>query len=220
MAFQNRTDIVEQRTPEWFAQRLGVFTASRFGDMMQQGRAKDAEYGTKCIKYMKEKLAEKLTGKTKPEVFSKSLQWGIDNEINAVIAYQEKTKCTVDLTGFKVGEEGIYGGSSDGLVGKDGLIEIKSPYDSGIHIDTMMTGKVNDKDYYYQIQGNLLCTNRTWAHFVSYDPRMINEGVRCICIKVERDAQVIGEIAERAQQCYGWVANMYDKIMKEYGGGS
>ncbi len=55
----------EQRSEEWYAQRLGKFTASRFGDLMTNGRKKDEVLGATAVSYIYEKAAEILTGRTK-----------------------------------------------------------------------------------------------------------------------------------------------------------
>jgi len=64
----------------------------------------------------------------------------------------------------------MSGASPDGLVGDDGLIEIKCP-NTATHIDTILTQSVPSK-YIPQIQWQLSCTNRLWCDFVSFDPRM------------------------------------------------
>ena len=83
------------------------------------------------------------------------------------------------------------GASPDGLVNKDGLLEIKCP-NSATHLETLISGKV-PRQYIAQVQGQLLITERNWADFVSYDPRM-PENAKIKIIRVERDEAYIREL--------------------------
>jgi len=85
----------------------------------------------------------------------------------------------------------MAGASPDGLVGTDGLVEIKCP-NTATHIDTLLGGKVDSK-YITQIQWQLACTGRQWCDFVSYDPRM-PEHLAIWVKRVPRDDAMIEEL--------------------------
>jgi hypothetical protein len=81
--------------------------------------------------------------------------------------------------------------SPDGLVGNDGLIEIKCPI-TATHIETLKTGKIDPK-YITQMQWQMALTERDWCDFVSYDPRM-PEDLSLFIQRVERDPKRIDEL--------------------------
>src|SRR5207253_7226161 len=83
------------------------------------------------------------------------------------------------------------GCSPDGLVGDDGLVEIKCP-NTATHIETLIAKSVPTK-YVTQIQFQLACTGREWCDFVSYDPRM-PEAMQFFCVRVHRVPEIIEEL--------------------------
>ena len=179
---------------EWHQKRLGKFTSSRFADMMTTGRAKNERYGQSAIKYIYEKIAEILTAQ--PHVVtSQSMDWGTQMEAAAITLYEEKTGNKVEYTGFL--EFGSYaGGTPDGLVGEDGVIEAKCPFNPANHIQTIIENQVPNQ-YQFQVQGNLMVTGRKWCDFISYDPRVNEDSLKLHVIRVERDEAIILAIQER-----------------------
>lgn len=162
---------------------------------------KDAgNLGETAKSYVYQVLAESITGIT-PEVSSQSMQWGVDHEAQAIDEYSKAFLENVTKCGFiPFGEYG--GGSADGLIGDDGLIEVKCPYNSAVHVENLLLAKSmptnesfkeNHKDYFYQIQNNLLVTNRAFCRFVSYDPRFTGQN-RLACITIHRDEIEINKI--------------------------
>lgn len=181
---------------DWFEKRLGRLTSSRFGDMMQKGRAKDQRFGTACTKYINEKIAEILTGQGS-SFSSQATDWGTDLEPEAIAFYQDRTKNIVDYDSKRFVEFGEYaGGSPDGLIDDDGAIEVKCPFNSINHIETIRTNKV-PKQYVHQVQGHMMVTDRKWCDFVSYDPRIKDDKLKMHIIRVERDEELIDEMKER-----------------------
>lgn len=158
----------EQRTDAWHSARLGKVTASRTADVMAQTKS---GYSASRANYMAQLITERLT-QTPTEGFSSSaMQWGTDTEPQARMAYELMTGEAVVETGF-IPHPTIagFGASPDGLVGSDGLIEIKCP-NSATHIETLLAGKVPSK-YMIQMQVQMMCCGRDWCDFVSFDPRM------------------------------------------------
>ena len=159
---------MEQRSPEWFAARLGKVTASRVADILAVTKSGPS---ASRKNYMAELIAERLTGKPAQAFTSPAMQWGTDNEPLARSAYEFMTDATVQEVGF-VDHPHIadFGASPDGLVGEDGLVEIKCP-NTATHLDTLLGAEI-DARYVTQMQVQMACTGRKWCDFVSFDPRL------------------------------------------------
>lgn len=150
----------EQGTQEWFDYRAGHATASRFRDILAGKGAREA--------YMWELVGERLAGSSLRNNTSKSLEWGTNSEPLAREEYRIRTGELTRKVGFAVHSRIKWlGASSDDLVGEHGCIEIKSPFNSGIHTRTLALGM--PEDHLPQTQGNLLVLERKWIDFCSYD---------------------------------------------------
>ncbi len=182
--------MIEQGTPEWFAQRCGKVTASRIGDMMAKTKT---GWGASRANYKAQLVAERLTGIVAESYSNAAMQWGTDTEPEARSAYAMSIMQEIEQTGF-VDHPRIKmsGASPDGLVGKDGLVEIKCP-NTATHIETLLGGSVPQK-YVYQMQWQMACTGRTWCDFVSYDPRMPTD-MRLFVRRLELDPETVGVLA-------------------------
>lgn len=121
---------------------------------------------------------------------NQAMQFGIDNEPVARLAYELETGNTVEEAFFEQLDDDI-GASPDGYVREDGLIEIKCP-NTATHIDTLRSQKVPNQ-YFVQIQGQLLCTGRDWCDFVSFDPRL-PDNAQLFIKRVNRDETFIKEL--------------------------
>lgn len=182
--------MIEQRSDEWFQQRAGKITASRFADAIA--------FNTKTGKptaarqtYMRTLVAEILSGRPRHSVGSQAMTWGTEAEQFAREAYELETGLVVAEAEFTVHyAHDFIGGSPDGLVGKEGLIEIKCPHDEQVHIGTWLDGMPSD--HMPQVQGNLMVTGRRWLDFISYDPRQADQ-YRLYVQRIERDDQYIEE---------------------------
>jgi putative phage-type endonuclease len=198
-----------QGSDEWKAARIGRITASRFGDVMTNGRGGAASATARS--YMLDLICESLTGLASDEITAKQLEWGKKHEPEARSLYSMITERNVDRVGFAVhGKYPLVGASSDGLVDSDGCIEVKCPFNSTVHLKTMMTGCV-PSDYTYQVQGGLWVMGRQWCDFISYDPRM-PASHRLVVIRVTRDETVIGELETRIEAFLGEIAKLTDEI--------
>lgn len=159
---------MEQRTDEWFSARLGCVTASRTADVMAKTKS---GYSASRANYMAQLITERLTGQPAEGFSSAAMQWGTDTEPQARMAYELMTGETVQETGFVLHPSiKFFGASPDGLVGSDGLLEIKCP-NTSTHIDTLLADKVPSK-YLTQMHVQMICTGRNWCDFVSFDPRL------------------------------------------------
>lgn len=180
--------MLEQRSADWFAIRCGRVTASRIADLMAKTKS---GYSTSRANYRAQIICERLTGTVEPSFCSPAMQHGIDTEAEAREAYRQHMLCTVEEIGFVEHPSLFAGASPDGLIGDDGMVEIKCPL-TATHIDTLLNGAVADK-YIKQMQFQMACTGRTWCDFVSYDPRL-PEPMRLFVQRVPRDDEHIAEI--------------------------
>lgn len=162
-----RWDTAAQGTPGWVKARQGCLTASRMADAMS--RTKSGGDSEKRAKLKIELLAERLTDCSVDHVVSAAMKHGMFWEATARSAYELATGNLVDLCGFALADEVDYfGASPDGLVGSDGLLEIKCPTIT-THIKYLM-GEGMPIEYFWQMLAQLAVTGRKWCDFVSFFP--------------------------------------------------
>jgi putative phage-type endonuclease len=165
--------IIEQRSEEWFEIRKGKITSSEIYKIMGK---KDLSDTAKT--YLLEKVCEYFGGFTEPAVGA-ALNWGTDLEPIAIEHYEKFTNQKVTKASFiPAGEH--YGGSPDGLIGSEGIIEVKCPYKSANHfkhglINSAEKFKDVAPNYYYQCLSNMVCAGVQWCDFISFDPRVTEE---------------------------------------------
>lgn len=203
--------MAEQGTEEWFAERCGCVTASRVADVVAKTRS---GYSASRATYMGQLIAERLTGEPMTGFTNSAMQWGVDIEPQARVAYEFYTDASVEPTGFvKHPTIGQTGASPDGLVGDDGLVEIKCP-ETKTHIETLLGQSVPGK-YITQIQWQLACTGRRWCDFVSFDPRM-PESMSMFVSRVERDDERIAELEREVIEFLNELRDKVDRLRAKY----
>ncbi len=182
-------DII-QGSPEWFDIKRIKVGASRIADMMAKGRGNAESAGRRNLKA--KLICERLTGVTEETYTNAAMQWGVDNEGPAREVYEYKRDEEVDQVGFVDHPFIEYAGMSpDGLVGKEGMLEIKCP-NTATHIDYLLAKKM-PSEYVKQVQFQMACSGRLWCDFMSYDPRL-GPDLQTFIIRVERDDELIKEI--------------------------
>ena len=197
------TAALEQGSPAWHAARLGKITASRFADVMTQPRSKKAreagEFSGSACTYMLDLAAEILTGQSQEHRTTAAEQWGLDHEPAARTLYERLMGCEVQRVGFiEHPLDAMIGGSPDGLVGDNGGVEIKCPFNPAIHLAYVLAGRL-PKDHVAQVQGHMWITGRTWWDFVSYCPNFNGPGSLKLALwrlRVYRDLEFIGRLDE------------------------
>lgn len=175
------TDI--QGSDIWHEQRRGKFTSSRFGDLMKNGRGKDT-MGDTAWSYIIDTAAEIITGESQGFEGNTATEWGNTYESEAIGVYEKEKGISVERCSF-IALNDYVGGTPDGLIGNDGLIEIKCPFKTKNHMKTVMHNSV-PSIYEWQLVGNMMVTNRDWCDFITYDPRIPGEK-KLHVIRVERD---------------------------------
>jgi putative phage-type endonuclease len=193
-----------QGTEEWLKKRLGKITGSTIHKIMSL-----KENSSTRAKLLQDLTLERISGSPTKNIVTGPMARGLELESEARSAYELKNQKVI-LTGFidhpTIKEAGV---SPDGLVGEDGLIEIKC---LNIKNHNEIVNKQNlPKQYNLQIQFQLACTNRAWCDFVAYHP----ESDHSLYVKrVLPEYDLIKEIHEKAIIFVGEVEEKY-RAMKE-----
>ncbi len=200
-----------QGTEAWKLARCGSLGASRVHDVIAKTKT---GWGASRANLAAELVAERLTGVPAEGYTNAAMIWGTETEPLARRAYEFRTDLDVKEVGL-VRHPTIEGThcSPDGLVGADGLIEIKCPT-VATHIDTLMGQEVPAK-YITQMQWQMACTGMEWCDFVSFDPRL-PESMRLFIKRVRRDDKLIGELEEHVRVFLTEVAFTVHSLRKRY----
>jgi hypothetical protein len=184
-----------QRSVQWLLDRLGWCTCSRLKDVM--AKLKDGKPAKARTDYAWDLVVERLTGNPTERYANAAMSWGTEQEAFARARYEAQTGEVVLETGFlKHPTIAKFGGSPDGLVGHDGGIEIKCPFNSGIHLQTIRDGM--PAEHKPQVQGYMAVAGIAWMDFISYDPRMpapLDIHVQ----RIERDDAYVVQMLEQVE---------------------
>lgn len=184
---------MEQGSTEWRLARCGKLTASRFAHVMNV--LKDGSPGANRRELVTQLAIERLTGVPVDGYENDAMRRGRELEAEARAAYEADTGELVEQVAFvNHPEMDFVGVSPDGLLGDDGLLEIKCPANMAKHLEAL---RVNEhaREYRWQLQGQLWVTHRRWVKAASYDPRFPPH-LRLAVAHVERDEKAIRELAE------------------------
>lgn len=201
--------VIEQRTEEWFKQRLGKVTASRAADVL--AKLKTGGEAATRKNYKAQLVCERLTGKPQEMFESEPMKWGTEQEPFARLAFEAKTGLIVEECGFLEHFDLMAGASPDGLIGDTDTLEIKCP-NTATHIETLTLGKAPEK-YIPQIQFQMWITQRERCHFVSYDPRL-PENLQLFIKVVERDNAFIAQLEREIRQFLSEVDEICNQLMR------
>ena len=200
---------IEQGTPEWLSLRLGKVTASRFKDVMTNGRGGATSKTSES--YMMELAIEKITGNSLPFFENDAMRHGTETEPQARAMYEIISGNEVSEVAFIEHNE-FVGVSPDGLIGNDGLIEIKCP-NTKTQVARFLSGAGLPSDYKWQVHGQIWVAEREWCDFLSFDDR-IDTAAQYICTRVHRDESLIKELSERVSKFSDELQNMIVKLSK------
>ena len=155
-------------------------------------------------------VTERLTNKAPEPFTNEAIQWGIDQEPLAREAYSKATGNAVKEVGF-VDHPSIpfSGASPDGLVGEDGLIEIKCPT-TATHIETLLSEEIPEK-YKLQMLWQMACTGRKWCDYVSFDPRL-PEDMQLFIQRIELDEKELAYVQNEVKLFLHEVADTVNKL--------
>lgn len=193
----------EQGSPGWHAARAGRVTASEFSAVLAKGEGKTRG------KYMLKVIAERLTGKPSDSYHNAHMDRGTEQEPDARASYEAITGWLVDQVGFIADDRLMTGCSPDGLVGEDGIIEIKCVIPT-VQVATILSCQ-SPPEHRAQIQGEMWLTGRKWVDFVSYSPDM-PERMRTYIFRVTRDPAYIATLDLEVKQFLAEVEAYVQKI--------
>jgi putative phage-type endonuclease len=177
--------MMEQRTDDWFAARLGKVTASRVADVIAKTKT---GYGAGRANYMADLVVERLTGQKASSFSNAAMEWGTEQEPNAKAAYAAKTGILVEDVGFIDHPTVAMSGASPDGFAEEGLVEIKCP-NTATHLEYIFDGKPPQK-YITQMQWQMACAGKPWCDFASFDPRL-PERLQLLVVRVPRDDDYI-----------------------------
>ena len=179
---------MEQRTDEWLKARCGLFTASRFADLLAKTKT---GVSASRSNYIAQILCERLTGKVSESYMNQAMMIGTEREPLARALYEAHTGVLVDEVGFIKHLDLPCGASPDGLIGNDGGIEIKCPQPAA-HLEYLLYDEAPSK-YMAQIQGCMWMSGRAWWDFVSFNPDFPDH-LQLKIVRVKRDDAFIEKI--------------------------
>jgi len=188
---------LEQGTPEWLQFKVGKVSASKIADVT--AKLANGQPGATRKRYLGDITRERLSNKPTERYTNEAMAWGKTHEPKARAAYCLEHMVPVRQIGCALHPSIPWSlASPDGLVGKQGLLEIKCPHVSNNHQELMLgEAKISDA-YYQQIQWQLACTERAWCDFVSFDPEM-PEHLQLWVQRIERDDMRIGILEQEVR---------------------
>jgi putative phage-type endonuclease len=192
--------MTEQRTEDWFSQRLGKVTASSLHKVLAKTKT---GYGADRGNYLTQLIIERITGQKAESYTNASMQWGIEQEPAARAAYEAHRGVLVTEVGFIPHPTiEMAGASPDGLV-EDGMVEIKCP-DSKTALEAWLSKNPVESKYFAQMQWQMACAKRPWCDYVIYDPRMPVKA-RLLVVRVTRDDRWLEEAETEVKKFLGEV---------------
>lgn len=207
-------DIEEQKREEWMRKRSGKLTCSNFDVLMKDGK-KDT-FTVAAYTYLRGVLAERL-GSFGFEGGSSATTWGVENEHVAVADFQSAFPALeVDYDSKRFVQYSPWiGGSPDGLVGHDAVLEIKCPYSPAAHIQNLLTHMIPD-EYFWQCVGHCLITGRSKVYFVSCDPRLpADSPYRLSVVVMEVGETLKDQLRTRLDLAVDWLLLQMDRLKVE-----
>lgn len=203
---------VEQGSEEWKRLRVGSLGAASMHLVLAKTKT---GWGASRANTMADIVVERLTGLPTETYTNSAMEWGKVKEAEARSAYEFYQSVTVETVGlFRHPTIANSHASPDGLVGDDGLVEIKCPQ-SATHIETLLSQAIPAR-YIIQMQWQMACTGRKWCDFVSFDPRLPEE-MKLWVHRVQRDDGRIAELEKEASIFLAEVDAKVAELRKLYG---
>lgn len=199
-------DTAPQGSAEWLAARRGRITGSRFKDALGRLADKpekiDKKTGeitlavrgapnAKAMLYAMDTARERFGGTVAPVYVNAAMRTGTEQEPIARAEYEADTGNVVMEAGFAASDDGRFGCSVDGLVGDDGIIEIKTMVSSENLFTAVVDGDYSE--FLDQINGSLWLLNRQWCDLVLWAPDLPLGALTVV--RIERDEAAIAKLA-------------------------
>ena len=224
---------IEQNTNAWHVARLGKITASQVAKLMSKGRGKDEVFSQTGKTYLMQIVAGRMVNtdilddvealdafvyRISSDTYA--TRWGHDNEDEARQYYAMATGNNVDEGKmFAHVDYPMLTASPDGLVGDDGLLEIKCPYTIEKSVTYMLNVHDGESlkavmpDYYWQVQCQLAVTGRKWCDFVVYDKNLANVAT---ITRIERTEDDINMMLERVSLAEEMATRLVNQLTPKF----
>jgi len=190
-----------QGTPEWFSIRKGKATASHAQAIGNNGKGLDT--------YINQVMAEYFSSAEKEQYSNEHTERGNELEPTARSMYELENDCEVEQIGFCELNE-FVGCSPDGLVGEDGMIEIKCPEDK-VYFDIIINEKI-DSGYMWQCQMNMFILERKWCDLIFYNPNFKKSMKIFRLVPDEKMQEDLKEGFKKVEERIKELKNKYQKL--------
>lgn len=200
-----------QGSDAWLENRRGVITGSRFKDC--RDKLKGGGMSKTCIGYAYDVARERVGGKAPQKFQNAAMRTGTEQEAFARLAYESRTGELVEETGFFTTDDRLFGVSVDGLVGDDGVIEIKTMVSS----DTLFTAVVkgDTSEYIDQCNGAMWLLGRQWVDLILWAPDLEPIGKHLTIKRITRDDNVINTLEADLLQFAALVSDLETQLRKQ-----
>lgn len=183
-----------QGSDDWLQARVGKITASRYKDARDRLKPAKGEArgkpSARCIGYAAQVAVERIAGRPIDKVFQNwQMREGQEQEPHARNAYDVETGNVVQEVGSIVTDDDLFLYSPDGLIGDDGLLEIKTLLSGDVILRVIGDGDLSD--YMDQCMGGLWITGRKWIDLVLWAPALDSIGRALTIHRIERDEDAI-----------------------------
>jgi hypothetical protein len=207
----------EQGSPEWLQSRAGVITASKFKEARERLKPPKGEKigkpGSKCTAYAAQVAVERIAKRPIDKLFQNwQMREGQEQEMPARCAYEGATGHMVDEVGFITTDDGLFGYSPDGLIGSDGLVEIKTVLSGDVTVK--VCGARDYSAYMDQCLGGLWLTGRKWIDLVIWCPALEPIGRHLTIHHITRDENKIEALEADLMAFKDLVDTNLDLLMK------
>ena len=203
--------VFEQRSESWFAARCGSLGASALHEAVARTKT---GYSASRSNRMAVLVIEQLTGQTQDTYQNAAMLAGIEREPMARAMYEFMTNESVVEIGM-ARHPTIAGthASPDGLIGSDGVLEIKAPQPAQ-HLSTLMGEPIQNK-YVLQVQWEMACTGRKWCDFVSFNPDF-PPAMQLFIKRIDRDDIFIAALEKEVAEFLSELRDTVHRLRQKY----
>lgn len=211
---------IENDENNWLKERLGKVTGSQLGKLivtdkknkgykLSDGKvASDLLYKIAWERF----LTTESEGMNRLNASSQAMQHGNDYELSAIRAFEDLTGIEVKLGNYQFRKyNDFFGGTPDGYIDDETIIEVKAPWNGGNHLKTLLTKEIYNKEHFYQVQGYMLITGAKKCIYCTYDPDL-PEGINLSVLEIERDDEVIEAIRTIIDQCREIIQDLINQV--------
>lgn len=201
-----------QGSDEWLQCRSGVITASRFKDA--RDTLKSGAPSSKCTGYAAQVALERIAGRPVDKTFQNwQMREGQEQEGFARMAYEASTGLIVDEVGFVTTDDSLFGYSADGVIGDDGLLEIKTILSGEVALT--VCGRRDLSGYMDQCIGGMWLTGRKWIDLVIWCPALEPINKHYAVHRLTRDENAIESLENDLMKFAALVASFEEEFRKE-----